>query len=153
AQEKMPGTDVAKIKTEVAAALQAYMKAFSAQDSKAVAQVIYSHPGITVNDKGGTIIDPAEQEVSNGKFIKQLVEAGWVRTETPQVTVCVLNAYAAIGSGKYVRYRKDGTIHSQGGGVNLYSKTKDGWKMVTRINTPPEKTVTCEDGAQPNNGG
>lgn len=147
----MSAADVAKV--EVAAALQDYMKAFSAQDSKAVARVIYSQPGITLSEQGVTLINPAQQELTNAAFIKKLVETGWVRTETPQVTVCVLNPTAAIGSGKYIRYRKDGTVHSQGGGVNFYSKTSQGWKMVTRINTLPEKVVTCEDGTQPSNGG
>lgn len=149
----MAPADVAKIKVEVAAALQDYMKAFSAQDSKAVAHVIYSKPGITLSEQGAQLIDPAQQEVTNAAFIKKLADSGWVRTETPEVTVCVLNPYAAIGSGKYIRYRKDGSIHSQGGGVNFYSKTKDGWKMVTRINTAPNKVVTCEDGTKPNHGG
>lgn len=155
AQQAAPLTpaEVAKIKTEVASALQDYMKAFSAQDSKAVAQVIYSKPGITLSDQGVQLIDPAQQEVSNAGFIKKLVESGWVRTETPDVTVCVLNPYAAIGSGKYIRYKKDGSVHSEGGGVNFYSKTPQGWKMVTRINTAANKIVTCEDGTKPNHGG
>ena len=138
--------EVAKVKGEVAAALVNYMTQYSARNAKAVAQDVYSHPGIQIGANGVTVIDPAKQEVETAARAKQMEATGWDKSAmatTP--SVCLINANAALASGRFVRTRKDGSFHSDGGETDLFVKTKDGWKMVTLIGTDASKVVTCKD--------
>lgn len=147
AQDAMTPAEEATASAEAAAALQNYMKVFSAQDAKAVADKVWAPVGLNVAESGVSIVEPTSQATRVAGTIKQLVASGWGRTDTPSTTVCLQSRNVAFVSGDYRRLRKDGSVMEQRGSVSIFAKLPDGWKMVARFVTAPGKVVTCDGSA------
>lgn len=58
-------------------------------------------------------------------------------------TVCVLNATAALVSGKFNRFKKDGSLHSEGSETILYAKAADGWRIVSIMTHDASRVTSC----------
>ena len=52
-------------------------------------------------------------------------------------------AAIAILSAQFIRYRKDGSVLSEPAGTYLFSKTKQGWRIVAQIPHSPDRIINC----------
>jgi hypothetical protein len=75
--------------------------------------------------------------------LRPLVADGYGRSEWPVLRICVLNESAAILSGKYIRYRKNGGVIGEYGTSYLFAKSDAGWQIVSTIPHDPQKLVSC----------
>ena len=75
--------------------------------------------------------------------LRPLLADGYDRSEWPVLRICVLNESAAILSGKYIRYRKNGSVIGEYGTSYLFAKSGAGWQIVSTIPHDPQKLVSC----------
>ena len=147
AQQAAPLTaaDTARIKKEVADAVDNYYSLFTAQNMKALPEQVYNIPWILMTARGPQ--PDLTKEQAQARFeasLKGLLESGWGKSVFTTTNVCVLNATAAIASGYNTRYKKDGSVMSVGGVTYVFNKTADGWRIVTYTGTAKETVVRCE---------
>jgi hypothetical protein len=74
---------------------------------------------------------------------RPLMADGYAKSEWPTRNTCVVNEAAAIVSGRYIRYRKNGSVIRESGATYLFAKTPDGWHIVSTISHDPHKLVLC----------
>ncbi len=138
--------DVARIKTEVAAAVQNYADSFNNHDAKTIGEKLYNIPSTRVDARGVTVTDNAgEIAKSYEGAIKQAVASGWDHSTFPNPTVCVLTPDTALAGGPYYRFRKDGSTLTEGAETFVFTRTKDGWRIASQIMQNNGKIVTCAD--------
>ena len=53
--------------------------------------------------------------------------------------ISVFSEHAATVSGRYVRYRKDGSVIAEFGGTYSFAKMSDGWRIVSIMWHDPTK--------------
>ncbi len=144
-QPALGAADVARIRTEVTAAVDRYYSLFSQHNMKALPEEIFNIPWIVI---GGSGPQPdLTKEQAQARFeasLKDLVASGWGKSVFTTENVCVLNASAAIASGYNTRYKTDGSVMSVGGVSYLFGKTKDGWRVVSYTGHARDKVVRCE---------
>lgn len=144
-QPAMSDADIARIKTEVTAAVDKYYAYFSAHNMKALPEEIFNIPWIVIGGSGPR--PDLTKEEALGRFeasLKDLVASGWGKSVFTTQNVCVLNASAAIASGYNTRYKTDGTVMSVGGVSYLFGRTKDGWRVVSYTGHARDKVVRCD---------
>jgi hypothetical protein len=145
-QPPLSREEIARIKVEVTDAVHTYYRLFTERNMKALGERVYNVPWISIG-AGGVQVDTTADAVT-ARFdasLKQLLAGGWDRSEFPAPAVCVLNAGAAIASGTFTRYKKDGSVMQENGVTYLFARTKDGWKIVSFTGHPVGKVVTCND--------
>jgi hypothetical protein len=144
-QAPLSPAEIAKIKADVVDATQAYVRIFSARDAKGVSEKVFSNPAIAIGPNGVTVITPEKQLATYQDIFQNLAKTQYDRSEYPNPNVCVLNANAAIVSGKFYRYNKDGSLLLKAGLSYLYARTQDGWKAVaTLLLDNQDKVVRCD---------
>jgi hypothetical protein len=141
--QRLGPLDVAAIKNDVKAASDKYFRLFSEHKMSALDE-IYNVPLITIGPNGVTARTTREQVIeravtSYDQFLPE--KTGYLRSEMPNPTICVLNAGAAIVSGKWYRIKKDESVMSESGIAYFWGKTKDGWRMIGWAGT--ESIVQC----------
>jgi uncharacterized NTF2-like protein DUF6841 len=75
--------------------------------------------------------------------IGALVEKNYERSDTRTANVCILNDGAALLSGTFVRYLKDGSVMSEIAGTYLFAKTAPGWRIVAQVSHSADRVVKC----------
>jgi hypothetical protein len=144
-QPPMTDADVARIKTEVTAAVDKYYAYFSARNMKALPEEIFNIPWIVIGGSGPQPDLTKEQALARFEgSLKDLVASGWGKSVFTTENVCVLNASAAIASGYNTRYKTDGSVMSVGGVSYLFGRTKEGWKVVSYTGHARGKVVRCD---------
>ena len=132
------------VRVEVQAAFDQYYAWFSAGRADLVAKRAFLAPAL--------FLRPAELEVSSSTGalqsryeaqLKPLIADGYVKSEMPSPTICVLNERTAMISGRYLRYRRDGAVMGELGGTYIFAKASDGWRIVSVITHAPSKVVQC----------
>ncbi len=145
AQAVMTEADVARVRTEVTAAVDRYYALFTARDMKALPEEIFNIPWIVIGGSGPQPDLTKEQALARFEgSLKDLVAAGWAKSVFTTQNVCVLNANAAIASGYNTRYKTDGSVMSVGGTSYLFGRTKQGWRVVSYTGHARDKVVRCD---------
>jgi hypothetical protein len=146
AQPSLTTDEIAKIKKEVTAAVHHYYRLFSERNTKALPEEVFHVPLIYLSPEGAQV-DATPQEVTarTEGNLKRLLESGWDRSEFPSPSVCVLNAGSAIASGRFYRYKKDGSVLSENAVTYIFGKTAKGWRIVSYGGHPLDRVVPCQD--------
>lgn len=144
-QAALTPADTAKIKAEVVETMTKYVTTFTAQKPKVIADNIFTNPSITLGANGLTVNTPEQVNAQYTGNIKRLLEGGWEKSVMEHHNVCVMNANVAFANSRYVRYKKDGSIHSEGASTYMLNKGKDGWRIVMLIGHDINKVMTCTD--------
>jgi hypothetical protein len=134
------------IKTEVKAAFDQYYAWFSDGRSDLVAERAYQAPSLFLSPAGPDV--RLSSDAVRARFdavLKPLIADGYGRSEMPNPSICVLNENTATVSGRYIRYRKDGSVMGELGGIYIFTKTTGSWRIVALINHDPSKALGCSD--------
>jgi hypothetical protein len=144
AQSSMSADEIANVKKEVTAVVHRYYQLFSERNMKALPQEIFQLPFVLLSPEGARVEPTAEaMNARNEASLKRLLESGWDRSEFPSPQVCVLNPGAAIASGKFFRYKKDGSVLSENAVTYVLGKTDKGWRIVTFGGHALDRVVPC----------
>jgi hypothetical protein len=145
-QSAMTPQQIVQIKKEVADAVHTYYRLFTEQNMTALGTQVYHTPWLQLGATGIEVDQtPAEVTKRFDASLKRLLEQGWAKSEFANPVVCVLNPGAAIASGTFKRYRKDGSVISESGITYLFGKAKDGWKIISFAGHATSKLVTCNE--------
>jgi hypothetical protein len=138
------GPAVDTLKAEVSAAWEDYLKVFAAGRSDVISERVYLAPSYALGAAGPSVsATAAEIKTRFDASIGALVPQNYARTTTKSANICVLNDATAILSAQFTRYRKDGSVLSEPAGTYVFSKTKQGWRIVAQIPHAPERVITC----------
>jgi hypothetical protein len=145
-QGAMSAAQVAQIKKEVADAVHTYYRLFTEHDMTSLGTKVYHTPWLQLGANGIEVDQtPAEITKRFDASLKRLLDSQWAKSEFANPVICVLNPGAAIASGTFKRYRKDGSVISESGITYLFGKAPDGWKIVSFAGHATNKLVTCND--------
>ncbi len=140
---KLSAAEIAKITAEVTEGVVTYGRVFSERNPKGVVEGSFNQPSFSIGASGVAMNVPEKQIAQFGATQKRLADSGWEKSVFSKMSVCVLNANAALASGLFTRYRKDASVHSEGSETFIFTRTKDGWRIVSTIGHDAFKTVTC----------
>ena len=145
-QAAMTPQQIAQVKKDVTDAVHTYYRLFTEHNMTALGTEVYHTPWMQLGANGIEMDQtPAEVTKRFDASLKRLLEQGWAKSEFANPVVCVLNPGAAIASGTFKRYRKDGGVISESGITYLFGKAKDGWKIISYAGHATNKLVTCND--------
>ncbi len=133
------------LKAEVRAALDGYVRAFSAHDANAIATGVVAAPSLLLGSDGvvsyGTA---AEVNTRYSTTLSQLATQKYDRSVVKSATVCVMSENAAVATAQFTRYRTNGSILSEPTATYVFAKAGGQWKIVTQINHMQGRGLTCE---------
>lgn len=136
-----PGS--AAIQAEVRATWDEYLRALSAGRADTIADRVYLAPSLYIAATGMEVSKtPADVRAHFETLIKAL-DPDYQRSETKFANICVLNDTAAVLSGQFIRYRKDGSVLSELAGTYVLAKTAEGWRIVTQMGHSPDRILKC----------
>lgn len=137
---------IAQVTKEVTEAVHTYYRLFTEHNMTALGTQVYHTPWMQLGANGIEVDQtPAEVTKRFDASLKRLLEQGWAKSEFANPVVCVLNPGAAIASGTFKRYRKDGSVISESGITYLFGKAKDGWKIISYAGHATTTLVTCNN--------
>jgi hypothetical protein len=133
-----------KAKAEVREAWDEYVRAFSAGRADFIADRVFLTPASWLNEDGVSVsMTAGEVKARFESQLNALATENYQRTETKVANVCVLNDGAAILSGRFTRYRKDGSVLSELAGTYVFAKTPQGWRIVAQMRNSADRLLTC----------
>lgn len=143
AAQQLSAEEERTIKADVNRAFDEYLRWFMEDRPDLVASRIRI-PWLRLQPTGPvTISMDSEVKTWFEDTLRPLVADGYDRSEWPVLRICVLNESAAILSGKYIRYRKNGDVIGEYGTSYLFARTSAGWQIVSTIPHDPRKLVSC----------
>ncbi len=133
-------------KADIRKALEDYVAAFSAGRADVIAERSVLAPMLNL---GGTAVNTSMTAVDvrtryDGN-IKALAAQNYQRSTVDSATVCLLNDAAAIVSGRFTRYRTDGSVLSKIAATYVFAKSDGQWKITTLISHGTDRAITCQD--------
>jgi NTF2-like protein (DUF6841) len=132
------------LEAEVSAAWEEYLKVFAGGRADLIGERVYLAPSFNLTPTGPNVsMTPADTKARFESSIAALVPQSYARTATKHANICVLNDATAILSAQFTRYRKDGSVLSEPAGTYVFSKTKDGWRIVAQIGHAPNRVLKC----------
>jgi NTF2-like protein (DUF6841) len=132
------------MKAEIRAVWDDYIRSFSARRADLIAERSYTVPSASLPGSGVTFfMTPADVKGRFESTIAALVAKNYERSDTRTANVCILNDGAAILSGTFVRYLKDGSVMSEIAGTYLFAKTAPGWRIMAQISHSADRVVKC----------
>jgi hypothetical protein len=132
------------LKAEVSAAWEEYLKLFAEGRADVIGDRVYSAPSFNLTANGPNVsMTPADTRARFESSIGALVKQNYARTTTKHANICVLNDATAILSVQWTRYRTDGSVLSEPAGTYVFSKTKEGWRIIAQTGHAPERVMTC----------
>jgi hypothetical protein len=145
-QGAMTPQQVAQVKKDVTDAVHTYYRLFTEQNMTALGTQVYHTPWLQLG-ANAIEVDQTAADVTKrfDASLKRLLEQGWAKSEFANPVVCVLNPGAALASGTFKRYRKDGSVISESGITYLFGKASDGWKIISFAGHATSKLVTCNE--------
>ncbi|MGH9320469.1 MAG: DUF6841 family protein [Vicinamibacteria bacterium] len=144
AQTRLSDAEIAQVKKDVTAAVHHYYRLFTERNMKALPQEVFHVPLIHIGPDGVQVY--ATPEAVTERFeasLKGLLENGWDRSEFPSPSVSVLHASGALASGKFYRYKKDGSLLSENAVTYVFGRTDRGWRIVSFTGHGVDRVVTC----------
>lgn len=142
ADAQAPAPDA--LKAEVSVAWEEYLKLFAAARADVIGERVYLTPSYALAATGPSVsMTAAEIKNRFESAITALSPQNYARTATKSANICVLNDATAILSAQFIRYRKDGSVLSEPAGTYLFSKTKQGWRIVAQIPHSPDRIINC----------
>ena len=144
-QAPMTPAETAKIKADVIETMTKYVTTFTAQKPRIIADEIFSNPSLNMGANGVIVNTPDQVNTQYTGNIKRLVEENWEKSVMVHHNVCVMNANVAFSNSRYIRYKKDGSVHSEGASTYMLNKGKDGWRIVMLIGHDINKVMVCND--------
>ena len=123
---------------------QVYYDYFADGRADLIAERIY-HPNRMSFGAGGVTIAAGRDEVEAGfrSTTDRLRTEGYDHSELVDPVICTPNAGTAILSGRFRRYRTDGTVMLESAQTYIYGRTDDGWRIHATIAHDPAVTVGC----------
>lgn len=142
--QQSPSRDA--VKADIRAAWDQYIRDFSARRADLIAERSYTAPSASLAG-GGVVFSmtPADVKSRFESTLTTLVAKNYERSATRTANICLLNDGAAILSGTFVRYLKDGSVMSEIAGTYLFAKTAPGWRIVAQIGHTADRVMTCSD--------
>ena len=135
----------AEVKTEVRAAWDAYIEAFSAGRTEVIAREIYSAPSFRTGAEGAAVLGTAaETQASFDAIHRQLAPEDYDRSETDRAEICVINSGTALLSAYFTRYRTDGSMLARGASSYLFAKVDGEWRILAIMANPARKLIACD---------
>jgi len=122
------------IRAEVRDAFDQYTEWFSTGRPDLVAQYSYRVPVLFLRPTALEV--DSTTEAVKARFegtIKTLKADGYAKSEVSNLHVSIFSEHAAAVSGKFVRYRKDGSAIATFGATFVFAKSEDGWRIVSMI--------------------
>ena len=117
---------------------------FAAGRADVIGDRVYLAPSFNLTATGPNVsMTPADTRARFESSIAALVKQNYARTATKHANICILNDATAILSAQFTRYRKDGSVLSEPAGTYVFSKTKDGWRIVAQIGHAPDRVMRC----------
>jgi hypothetical protein len=134
------------MKAEIRAVWDDYIRSFSAGRADLIAKRSYTAPSASLPGSGVTFfMTPADVKARFESTIGTLVAKNYERSDTRTANICLLNDGAALLSGTFVRYLKDGSVMSEIAGTYLFGKTAAGWRIMAQVAHSADKVVKCSD--------
>ena len=131
------------IKADVSRAFDEYLRWFMEDRPDLVARRIRI-PWLRLQPTGPiTISMDSQVQTWFEDTLRPLVAEGYERSEWPVRRICVLNESTAILSGKYIRYRKNGSVIGEYGTSYVFARSGADWQIVSTIPHDPQKLVLC----------
>ncbi len=123
---------------------EVYYQYFADGRADLIAERIY-HPNRMTFGAEGVTISAGRDQVEAGfrRATEALVAQGYDHSELPNPSICTPNPSTTIVSGKFRRYRADGSVLAELATTYIYGKTDDGWKIHATIAHDPETVVGC----------
>ena len=135
----------AQVKSEVRAAWDAYIEAFSARRTDVIADDVYSAPSFRIGPQGAAVLGTAaETRASFDAIHRQLAPENYDRSETDRTEICVINAGTALLSAYFTRYRTDGTVLLRGASSYLFARVDGDWRILANMANPARKLIACD---------
>jgi hypothetical protein len=145
-QPSLTAEEIAKIKKEVTQAVHHYYRLFTERNMKALPEEVFHVPLIYLGPEGARVDATAPEVTARTEAnLERLLESGWARSEFPSPNVCVLHAGAAIASGRFYRYKKDGSVLSENAVTYIFGKTDEGWRIVAYGGHGLDRVLPCKD--------
>ena len=137
----------AQLRTEVSAALEEYVGAFSGRRADFIADSVYTAPAFFLGVGGGPPreMTTAEVEARFERLLATLVADGYERSEIRTSNVCVLSDAAALVSVRFVRYRRDGSVMLESAATYLFARMPEGWRIAASVGHPSDRMIDCND--------
>ncbi|MDH3424924.1 MAG: hypothetical protein OEN00_18135, partial [Gemmatimonadota bacterium] len=118
--------DRARVRTEVATALEVYVGAFSQGRADFIADSVYVAPAYFL---GGSSVEvrmtSSDVRAHFERMMEPLPAQGYQRSEIRSSRVCVLSNIAAIAHLGFARVRTDGSVIVAGDAAYFYTKTPE----------------------------
>jgi hypothetical protein len=134
------------MKADIRAVWDDYIRSFSTGRADLIAERSYTAPSASLAGSGVVFsMTPAEIKTRFATSISALVARNYDHSETRTANICILNDGAAILSGTFVRYLKDGAVMSEIAGTYLFAKTAPGWRIVAQVGHTADRVVKCGD--------
>lgn len=139
-----PAPDRAAIAGEVRQALEEYVGHFSAKRADLIAQQSVMAPSTTIG--GSAITTSLTAEDVRRRYdsnLQALTAQRYGRSVVDGATVCVLNESAAIVSGRFTRYRTDGSVLAEIASTYVFAKSDGRWRIVTQMAHGRDRQIAC----------
>lgn len=131
----------------VRAAWNRYVRAFGAGDIDYIVETAYTEVSFHGTDNGIATVGRASELRAMFESVRsELGKEGYDRSETREATVCVLSDSVVIMGVKFVRYRADDSVLSEGAGTYLFTKTSRGWQIAGQIGHGEDRIMSCGAG-------
>ena len=75
--------------------------------------------------------------------LQALTAQRYGRSVVDGATVCVLNESAAIVSGRFTRYRTDGSVLAEIASTYVFAKSDGRWRIVTQMAHGRDRQIAC----------
>ncbi len=135
-----------EVKTDVRAAWDAYIEAFSRADTDAIANDVYAAPSFQLGDTGANVrVTVADTKTAFDTTHARLAPERYDRSETDQAEICVINGGTALLTAYFTRYRTDESVLLSGASAYLFARFEDGWRIVAIMGNPSRKLISCEE--------
>ncbi len=144
AAEELSAEREQAIKLALNAAMDQYVAWFAAGRADLIAERSYLSPSVRLEQSGPSVLaSPDDIKKRFEATLTPLIADGYAKSEWPLRNICVLSEAAAIVSGRYVRYRKDGRVMGEYGATYMFAKTDDGWRIVAFTPHDPSRVFRC----------
>ena len=126
---------------DVGAAMNQYVTWLAQGRADFIAERSFLAPAIRLDGTGPVVLSREELKTRFESALKTLSADGYMRSEWPIRNICALGVSAAIVSGRYVQYRKDGSVIGEAAATYMFAKTTDGWRIVSWATHDVRKVV------------